>query len=93
MPFSKQISALSTLSNALVASAAFFFTYSILKRTNAILFSNDASSATFGYTPDLFVSFGYSAEEVSKAVGTISATGTLVLIVNALLSLMYVSIL
>ncbi|KAJ3411626.1 hypothetical protein HDV05_001891 [Chytridiales sp. JEL 0842] len=85
MSLSKSINAQATLLNAVIVGTAYFVSYSLLRRTNAALFGSQGPA--FGYTPDIFLSFGYAGDEVLKSLGQLSASGTLVLFLGSLMSL------
>ncbi|KAJ3077328.1 hypothetical protein HDU98_004290 [Podochytrium sp. JEL0797] len=50
-----------TEQNVIIAGAVFFFSYSILKRTNAAFFPEERALA---FAPDFSLVFGYSADQV-----------------------------
>ncbi|KAJ3403250.1 hypothetical protein CcCBS67573_g06747 [Chytriomyces confervae] len=74
------LSAAATERNVCIAGAVFFLAYSVLKRTNVVLFEEHPLS----FSQDLSLVFGYSAEQVVRAANSISATATPLVIVAAI---------
>ncbi|KAJ3296916.1 hypothetical protein HDU79_005276 [Rhizoclosmatium sp. JEL0117] len=64
MPFSKTLAKAASEKNVILASIAFFITFSILKRTNALYFPENA----LAFSPDFSTVFGYGADDVSAEI-------------------------
>ncbi|KAI9348071.1 hypothetical protein BDR26DRAFT_931150 [Obelidium mucronatum] len=60
MPFSKSIAKAASEQNVIIAGALFFVSYSLLKRSNAAFFPDNA----LAFAPDWAARYGYSADEV-----------------------------
>ncbi|ORY33258.1 hypothetical protein BCR33DRAFT_856320 [Rhizoclosmatium globosum] len=64
MPFSKTLAKAASEKNVILASIAFFITFSILKRTNALYFPENA----LAFSPDFSTVFGYGVDDVSAEI-------------------------
>ncbi|KAI8837484.1 hypothetical protein BJ741DRAFT_603608 [Chytriomyces cf. hyalinus JEL632] len=74
------LSAAATERNVCIAGAVFFLAYSVLKRTNVVLFEEHP----LAFSQDLSLVFGYSAEQVVRAANSISASATPLVIAAAI---------